>query len=346
MDPNVLDREHQEMGKCVLSSNITEIPYVLFCNGERRLIRPQPFSKEFKDIGIATRWQIPLTLAWAMSIHKSQGMTIELLHVNLADCFAIGQAYVACSRGKCLTSMTVKNFKPTEIKTSSKVKAFYRSVNISGKPYTGGFWSDTITEFDENTKKDLQKKSEMKKHYDNSTQCKQCGLSDDKNNNQGKFYISCPKANGEYGHTWEFCDVAANTNNGNQLFRVLGPGVDGAIEDMVFEDKRFVLTGVFPELGGGEGTLKLGKDKMKTMIESFGGKVTTGLSGKTNCVIVGIEPGAKRLEDAKKKGVPTMDRFTLHKVLLGEKDLPAWAQDASQPTKKKYMKSTGVIYEC
>ena len=83
-----------------------------------------------------------------------------------------------------------------------------------------------------------------------------------------------------------------------------------------------MATGVFPELGGGFG-LKLGRDNLKQMIESFGGKVTTGISGKTNYVIVGDEPGEKRLEEAKKKGVPIIDRSTLHKILVGEEELPA-----------------------
>ena len=80
------------------------------------------------------------------------------------------------------------------------------------------------------------------------------------------------------------------------------------------------------ELGGGEGTLKLGRDKMKTIIESFRGKVTSGLSGKTSCVVVGVEPGAKRLEDAKRKGIPTIDRFTFQRILTGDEELPSWVK--------------------
>lgn len=67
------------------------------------------------------------------------------------------------------------------------------------------------------------------------------------------------------------------------------PGVNGAQTDALV-GKTFVLTGTFPEVGGGSG-LNLGKEKVKAMIERFGGRMTTAVSGNTDYLVVGQLPG-------------------------------------------------------
>ena len=61
-----------------------------------------------------------------------------------------------------------------------------------------------------------------------------------------------------------------------------------------FAGKTFVLTGIFPEIGGGTG-LSLGKARVKALIESFGGRVTGSISGKTDVLVVGKEPGYSKV---------------------------------------------------
>ena len=119
------------------------------------------------------------------------------------------------------------------------------------------------------------------------------------------------------------------------MFKLLTPGVGGAIVGRL-EGKRFVATGLFPELGGGHG-LKVGRENLKIMVESFGGKITGIISGKTNYVIFGDKPGVKQLENAKLKGVPIIDRYALHKVLIGVQELTAPGEDIAQTTMKNFV---------
>ncbi len=98
--------------------------------------------------------------------------------------------------------------------------------------------------------------------------------------------------------------LSASAGQGG-CFLLPRPGVNGALEN-AFHGKTFVLTGIFPEVGGGTG-LNLGKDKVKAMIESFGGRVTASVSGRTNYVLVGAEPGSGKVSAARERGIPTPD---------------------------------------
>jgi len=70
---------------------------------------------------------MPLTLSWAMSIHKSQGSTIDLLEIDLGESiFACGQAYVAISRAKNSNSVKITDFNKSSIKVSKSVIEFYK----------------------------------------------------------------------------------------------------------------------------------------------------------------------------------------------------------------------------
>jgi len=78
---------------------------------------------------VAAREQIPLDLAWAMSIHKSQGMTIDKLKVHLGGAFASGQVYVALSRATSLEGLSIAdNIKPENIFSDPTVLQFYSNL--------------------------------------------------------------------------------------------------------------------------------------------------------------------------------------------------------------------------
>ena len=68
-----------------------------------------------------TRMQFPLTLSWAVTIHKCQGLTLQNIVVDMKGKFNRGQAYVALSRVKSLQGLYITNFNKSAIKTDSAV---------------------------------------------------------------------------------------------------------------------------------------------------------------------------------------------------------------------------------
>ena len=93
-----------------------------------RTVWPEDYTIEEGTRTIASRAQMPLKLAWAISIHKSQGMTISTLEVELASCFEAGQVYVALSRAVSLTSTRILSFSPKKVFCNPKVHAFYAAI--------------------------------------------------------------------------------------------------------------------------------------------------------------------------------------------------------------------------
>ena len=73
--------------------------------------------------------QIPLILAWAITIHKSQGSTLELAEIDIGNgIFECGQSYVALSRVKDINGLYLTSFNPAKIKINKKVHEFYKSL--------------------------------------------------------------------------------------------------------------------------------------------------------------------------------------------------------------------------
>lgn len=89
------------------------LPQVLMKDGSTIVVEPETWSIENEQGQVlASLTQIPLRLAWAITIHKSQGMTLESAEINLANTFEKGQGYVALSRLKSLEGLKLVDFNP------------------------------------------------------------------------------------------------------------------------------------------------------------------------------------------------------------------------------------------
>ncbi len=88
-------------------------------------------SENIPGIGVS---QLPLILAWALTIHKSQGATLDIAEIDAGSgIFECGQTYVALSRVKSLEGLYLTSFDASKIKVSRKVQEFYNSISISDK---------------------------------------------------------------------------------------------------------------------------------------------------------------------------------------------------------------------
>lgn len=108
-------------------NEINKNPIVKFNNGiimdiERHIWT----SDKIPGIGVS---QIPLILAWALTIHKSQGSTLDVAEIDVGSgIFECGQTYVALSRVKSLDGLYLKSFDVSKIKINKKVKDYYESL--------------------------------------------------------------------------------------------------------------------------------------------------------------------------------------------------------------------------
>lgn len=74
----------------------------------------------------ASREQLPLILAWALSIHKAQGQTLARVKVDLGKVFEKGQAYVALSRATTQEGLQVLRFDKQKVMAHPRVITFYQ----------------------------------------------------------------------------------------------------------------------------------------------------------------------------------------------------------------------------
>ena len=106
---------------------VTGCPRVKYNNGlEMIMVRHLWVSEKIPGVGIS---QVPLIMAWALTIHKSQGATLDAAEIDAGSgIFECGQTYVALSRVKSLNGLYLTSFDARRIRINKKVKEFYESL--------------------------------------------------------------------------------------------------------------------------------------------------------------------------------------------------------------------------
>ncbi len=103
-----------------------EYPLVKMLNGQIFHSKPVAFSLTDEYTYNIVKMQVPLKLAWAITIHASQGCTIDKAELDIGlGVFEVGMAYVALSRVRDLTGLSLVSFDPKSFKADDKVIEFY-----------------------------------------------------------------------------------------------------------------------------------------------------------------------------------------------------------------------------
>jgi len=95
-----------------------EHPILKLNNGKTITMLPDTWELIDGDKRRATLRQLPLRLAWAITVHKSQGMTLDGAHIDLRRAFVEGMGYVALSRVKSMSQLALDGLNGMALKTS------------------------------------------------------------------------------------------------------------------------------------------------------------------------------------------------------------------------------------
>lgn len=100
------------------------LPIVQTTSGKTIVATPEQWSIEENDVALASITQVPLRLAWAITVHKSQGMTLDAVEMDLSKSFEYGMGYVALSRVKSLDGIKLLGINDVALEVNPKVYEF------------------------------------------------------------------------------------------------------------------------------------------------------------------------------------------------------------------------------
>ena len=126
----LIEKKKELLREFHMNSSGRKLPLVKFKSADLTprivLVEPEDWAiEDEREKPIVSRVQLPLMLAWSLSIHKSQGQTLQKVKVDLGRIFEKGQAYVALSRAVSRDGLQVLNFDKRKVTAHQKVIDFY-----------------------------------------------------------------------------------------------------------------------------------------------------------------------------------------------------------------------------
>ncbi|MFA6485738.1 MAG: PIF1 family DEAD/DEAH box helicase [Parcubacteria group bacterium] len=98
-----------------------KLPIVKTFSGKSIIASPETWLIEEDDEILASVSQIPLRLAWAITVHKSQGMTLDMAEIDLSKSFEYGMGYVALSRVRTLGGIKLLGINETALEVNPEI---------------------------------------------------------------------------------------------------------------------------------------------------------------------------------------------------------------------------------
>ena len=105
----------------VIDYDDNEYPVIKIKSGRKIIALPSSWTIEEDDKVIASIKQIPLRLAWAITVHKSQGMSLDTAEIDLSKSFECGMGYVALSRVRTLDNIKLMGINQLALKVNSEI---------------------------------------------------------------------------------------------------------------------------------------------------------------------------------------------------------------------------------
>lgn len=121
---NAQDRRYANgsLGKVVGFEKTTRNPIVELNNGREVVMKPDTWELTDGDKKRASIAQLPLRLAWAITVHKSQGMTLDAARIDLSRAFVEGMGYVALSRVRSIKHLILDGLNGMALRVSPLAK--------------------------------------------------------------------------------------------------------------------------------------------------------------------------------------------------------------------------------